>query len=719
MGARNQSGAATSKVGPALRAGLSPLTWIALLHATLAPLPAAQPAPSRLDQIVVTATRIAETAGDLPYATSVFAAATLTELAPRTLPELLREETSVMIQKTALGQGSPFIRGFTGFRTMLLVDGFRLNNATFREGPNQYWNTVDAWSIDSLEVVKGPTSVQYGSDAVGGTVQVHTVRPRFDGDKPVAFVHAAGRYASAEDSRVGRLEAGAGLGRQSAFVVGATTKHYGDLRAGDARGRQPRTGYAEANLDAKFEHRLTPHTRLTLAHQTGEQDDVWRTHATVYALPWRGTRPGNNLSRFLDQGRHLNYAQLDATQLTGTLRELHAGVAHQRQTEDEFRQRANLRVERGGFTVNTLGAYLHGQWVTDAGRWVVGGDCYRDGVDSYLREYDATGTLVTTRVQGPVADDATYDLAGLFAENRLRLAPRLDATVGARLNHTRVAAGKVATPGTGQAFALTTRTSSFAGNIRLLYAVDETARWRLFAGAAQGVRAPNLSDLTRFDIAEAGQIETPVSQLDPERFVTCEAGARAVAGKLSTELVFYHTAIQNLIVRTPTGALVAGLAEVTKRNSGRGYIHGIEVEAQAALTPHFSLRTRFSWMEGRLRSYPTAAPVLVTEPVSRLMPATFVGTARWGDAGRWLAATATLAAKADKLAAQDRVDVERIPPGGTPGYAVGGLRAGWQATSRLLLTAAIENLTDTAYRIHGSGLNEPGRNLVLTARFTL
>ena len=86
-----------------------------------------------------------------------------------------------MVQKTALGQGSPFIRGFTGFRTVLLIDGFRLNNSVFRDGPNQYWNTVDAWSLEKLELVKGPTSAQYGSDAVGGAVHARTVRPRFDG----------------------------------------------------------------------------------------------------------------------------------------------------------------------------------------------------------------------------------------------------------------------------------------------------------------------------------------------------------------------------------------------------------------------------------------------------------------------------------------------------------------------------------------------------------
>jgi hemoglobin/transferrin/lactoferrin receptor protein len=121
-------------------------------------------------------------------------------------------------------------------------------------------------------------------------------------------------------------------------------------------------------------------------------------------------------------------------------------------------------------------------------------------------------------------------------------------------------------------------------------------------------------------------------------------------------------------------------------------------------------------MEGRLKSYPTAAPVLVEEPVSRLMPATFTGIAGW-EQGAWsLGAVFTMAAKADRLASQDRVDTERIPPGGTPGYAVFGLQAGWRIRERFKLSAVIENLTNEDYRIHGSGLNEPGRNLILTVR---
>jgi hemoglobin/transferrin/lactoferrin receptor protein len=684
----------------------------------MGPLHAATPpvAPSQLREVVVTATRMEEAADDLPYATVALTRVTLDERLPRTLPDALREESSVMVQKTALGQGSPFIRGFTGFRTVLLVDGFRLNNSVFRDGPNQYWNTVDAWSLERLEVVKGPTSAQYGSDAVGGTVHARTLSPRFEGAAPLGFTSASYRFSSAEDSHVGRLESGAAIGASSGLAVGGTWKTFGDLRGGRDVGVQPKTGYDEAGVDLKFEHRFANAARLTLAHQTVRIDDAWRTHATVHGLRWRGTIPGSNLFRVLDQGRHLTYVRLDVPELRGRPGSLHVGLAHHKHTEDEFRQRSNLRVERQGFDVNTLGGFAHAHWTKGAGRWLAGVEFYRDYVDTFLREFDATGALAAVRVQGPVADDATHDLLGVFVEHRRQLSPRIEATVGGRLNSTRVDAGKVATPGTTSAFSLKTDTSAVAMNGRLLLALDSAARLKAFAGASQGVRSPNLSDLTRFDIAEAGQIETPVSQLDPEKFLTGEIGLRADLGRGGFELAYYHTRIDRLIVRTPTGRVVSGLAEVTKRNSGEGYIEGMELEGHLRLTENLLVNGVASWMKGSLRSFPTAAPVLVKEPVSRLMPATFVGTVRWQEGPWWIAATTTLAARADRLNTQDRVDVERIPPGGTPGYAIVGLRAGWKWRRHLTLSAALENLTDEDYRIHGSGLNEPGRNLVLSAR---
>jgi len=132
----------------------------------------------------------------------------------------------------------------------------------------------------------------------------------------------------------------------------------------------------------------------------------------------------------------------------------------------------------------------------------------------------------------------------------------------------------------------------------------------------------------------------------------------------------------------------------------------------------FSLRASTSWQEGEVELYPTSAPVLVTEPVSRLMPWTGTLALRWeaSRSGRWwVEFLGMAAARQSRLSSADKADSERIPPGGTPGYDVYTVRAGWQPTDRIGLSMAVENLADRDYRVHGSGINEPGRNVWLTA----
>src|SRR5687768_7088842 len=168
---------------------------------------AAQPPPATyLDEITITATRLEQDVFSVPYTAHVLRREDFVQRqAVRTLADALGETPGVMLQRTGYGQASPYIRGFTGFRTLLLIDGIRLNNAVFREGPNQYWTTVDPLGLDQLEVVQGPSSVLYGSDAIGGTVQGLT----FDPGEALPAGRLAGnlfyRYASAERSQGGHL----------------------------------------------------------------------------------------------------------------------------------------------------------------------------------------------------------------------------------------------------------------------------------------------------------------------------------------------------------------------------------------------------------------------------------------------------------------------------------------------------------------------------------
>ncbi|MFO0508136.1 MAG: TonB-dependent receptor plug domain-containing protein, partial [bacterium] len=129
--------------------------------------------------VIITAQRSERLSFDVAQSTSTISATQLAELTPRSTPEALMNETGVWVQKTNHGGGSPIIRGLVGNQVLLVVDGIRLNNATYRYGPNQYLSTIDPGLIDRIEVNRGSGSVLYGSDALGGVVHVISATPSF------------------------------------------------------------------------------------------------------------------------------------------------------------------------------------------------------------------------------------------------------------------------------------------------------------------------------------------------------------------------------------------------------------------------------------------------------------------------------------------------------------------------------------------------------------
>ena len=135
-------------------------------------LPLSLLAQETLPELVVTASRTTEESQDVPYSTEILDAEDLIANASRTLPQAFLDTPGVLVQQTAPAQGSPFIRGFTGRQNLILQDGIRLNNSTWRGGPVQYWSTIDSQALSSIELIKSQGSVLFGSDAIGGTVNV-------------------------------------------------------------------------------------------------------------------------------------------------------------------------------------------------------------------------------------------------------------------------------------------------------------------------------------------------------------------------------------------------------------------------------------------------------------------------------------------------------------------------------------------------------------------
>ncbi len=188
--------------------------------------------------ISVTIGRRNDALGTTPQQVEVVSRKQIQSINPATSADALGQFGGVYIQKSQLGGGSPIIRGFEANRVLLVVDGVRLNNAIYRNGHLQNAISIDPLILEQAEVISGPGSLMYGSDAIGGVIHFRTRNPKLlQQDNPQKFLletNFSGKYASAEDSRTAHLDLNFGL-RKWAFLTSFSIAEFGDLRAGSDR----------------------------------------------------------------------------------------------------------------------------------------------------------------------------------------------------------------------------------------------------------------------------------------------------------------------------------------------------------------------------------------------------------------------------------------------------------------------------------------------------
>ncbi|MBN2295636.1 MAG: TonB-dependent receptor plug domain-containing protein, partial [Pirellulales bacterium] len=198
----------------------------------------------------------------------------LRERQPRDMIEAVEGEVGILMQRTGAGQVSPFIRGLTGPQTLILVDGIRMNNSTFRFGPNQYFATIDPGMIERIEIVRGPQSVLWGADAIGGVINVVTrgadTNFNYHGGQ---FIE---RFRTSDSGPYTRMSIEGSLNNFGVFG-GASYFDAQNLDRGGDLGRQPFTNYDQYGGDIRFDYALSNTQLLTVSLQHFEQHNVPRT----------------------------------------------------------------------------------------------------------------------------------------------------------------------------------------------------------------------------------------------------------------------------------------------------------------------------------------------------------------------------------------------------------------------------------------------------------
>jgi hemoglobin/transferrin/lactoferrin receptor protein len=638
-----------------------------------------------LGEVVITATRTGTLKSRTPEAISSLALGTILKNQMRSAPEALIQTPGVFVQKTNHGGGSAFLRGLTGNQTLMLIDGIRLSNATMRYGPNQYFNTIDVFSLNRIEVLRGSGSVQYGSDAIGGTIQAFTPglsftdESRFGGNLTGRLatggmeqsIHASTRYSS----------------KNTAFRGGFTYRNFGDLIGGDTTGRQSPNGYRELDFDFKGKVLLAPRSELTFAFQRTHQDSVPVYHKIAlenYAI-----------NHFVPQNRNLAYLRLNQQINKGIFKTLTTTGSYQQTTEGRISQKNGASTSRketdqvhsSGFSSEITTA--KGLWTANSGIEIYHDQVYSDRQDTNL------DNGLTALKRGLYPDGATMTSFAAFSIHAMEFS-NWTIHAGARLNYFVINIDDVNLGETR----LTP--SAMVGNVALLRKLNSSST--LFISLNSGFRAPNIDDLGTLGIVDF-RYEVPNFNLKPEHSYQYQVGYKYQGSRLRGEIYLYRNELIDLIVRNPSeGDSIEGYPVYLKENTERAYLMGAET--------NWSYPIGRSWLVNGSLTYTYGQNITRSEPLRRVPPMfgslSLAYQKKNGQVSiEWLAA-----AKQDRLAAGDRAD-NRIPLGGTPGWNILNLHASY-TRGIFTINLTLQNLLNADYRYHGSGVNGYGRSGLVT-----
>jgi outer membrane receptor protein involved in Fe transport len=658
------------------------------------------------------ATRSEQSLFDLPSLGTIIDRGEIVERQSQDMFQALQTEVGVLMQQTGHGQASPFLRGLTGQQVLILIDGIRLNNATFRAGPNQYFNLIDPGQVERIEIVRGPESVLWGSDAVGGVINVVTRSASSDrGDYArKSFTEYVGTADTSSYSR-GNIEGW--VGRVGAFG-GASYLNVNDLERGGALGRQPFTDYSQYAGDLKFDYLLGSCSLLTVGLQHFEQEDLPRSDRFppfVFGPPASAPRP----TWFDPQQRDLAYVRVQGLACRALFDAYSTTFSYSRNKEATREIRSATREDFSEFDDDTSNFSLvlarDLDWL---GRLTYGFDWYYDDVDAWRNRVNPqTGSVTPQNPQFP--NDSTYEHSGVFLSWDVDLTQEWMATAGVRYENADAAGTLNAVQGTPHHF---TRTyQDWIAGAGLTYKVD--SMWNVFCNVSEGYRAPNLDDLAADNPVLQSATDLPSLEVQPEHAWTYEIGLKLNAPRLRLQVAQYWTDLQDFIQRQavdingnpvpyvigPYGTLIPGSNNFIRANFD-SHVDGTELTGEYLLPNNWCLYGN-AW-------YTYGQDLVHDQPLSRIPPVQGILGLRWREGNRrWFDVYTWMVARQNRYNPLDNIDA-RFPLGGTPGYATFNVRMGTTLGRRgqHRLSLGLENLTDKTYRVLGSGVDGPGFNVV-------
>lgn len=678
---------------------------------------------------------------NLPQSIGVLSRETIEKRQARSPIEALREEPGVWAVSVA-AQGSPIIRGQIGNKVLYLWDGVRINNGALFGGPNGFFNQFPLGALDHMEIIRGSGGVQYGSDAIGGVINLISKRPDFTPENDLGG-EIYTRYGTNDDESTQTLDLHF-TSPTFTIAAGMTQQDVDDYRGPDGEKQSP-SGYETLGGYLNLAWRpVENHTvRFSWVHNRRDNVDSYvQSKLNAGGVPRlfgpeeiRGIMKldytAEDLGSWSDELKIYGYYQY-----YGALRDRRV------QSSTTF---TTTRTDTDQDIIG-LGIQNAVEW-GDKTRLIYGTDYRYEMLGSKLSQTSrvlATG-VETTKEPAGKTPNGSYEVFDAFATLEVRPVENWLLTGGLRYENSHIHSDPESIdviPSAGYTLsdlAVDKSWQSLTWNLGSIYSLTKT--WDMTFDISSGFRAPTYSDLLSAGapVFSSKIASLPSTELNPEKSITYELGLRHHSEKTNASLVGYYTQLSDLAVRQDTGTVVIpGQGTFTasqKTSTGEGYVMGLEFSMSHQFTQQWTLFGNATYTYGQdtvndvpLRFIP---PIFGTFGLHYESP-----SKRW-----WAELTENFAGKLYRHAPDDEQDAgfSSDPAYGSsntttnpplhsdydmPSWATTNIRFGFnvwdRSHSKLDLTLDLNNIFDASYRQAHSQqqLVAPGFGAVIGARLT-
>ncbi|KAB2814737.1 TonB-dependent receptor [Phaeocystidibacter luteus] len=700
-----------------------------------------------INEVVVSAVKWEHKAESLPVQVEVLDQQLIAFQNPQTSADLIGQSNQVFIQKSQLGGGSPMIRGFATSRVLLVVDGVRMNTAIFRGGNIQNVLNVDPLSIQRTEIIFGPSSVMYGSDALGGVMNFTTLQPQFaltEGETRIN-ANAMLRTATANNERTVHMDFNVATHNFSSYTS-ISSSFFDDLEIGSygdefytrptyqVRGdtsdftannpnpnQQIYSGYEQFNVMQKLKYRANENVTWELDYHYSRLSDVPRYDRLTQ------TRNGNlRFGEWYYGPQEWQMARLGYTftEPVGIFDKLKFTGAWQQFTESRHDRNFNSDIRENRFeTVNAYSANFDFQkFFTEKTHLYYGLESVYNQTGSESYAEDIT-TGARSDIQSRYPNGSTWSSHSAYATWIQDLGNRFTLTTGARYSQIIINAdfreSVLPLPFTTS----TLNTGALTGNFGI--AKEYGSASRVYFNAGTGFRAPNIDDIGKFFELDNGSTVIPNPDLQPEYLYSAEIGIQQrVKESYEIEVVAYYSYLDNAVDRRPTtvngqdSILVDGelLQVQSVQNVDGAFIYGVSASFGADITDHWNVKASANYTKGE---------AFDGEPWRHAAP--FFSNVSVGYRYERFRAQAYVnyngEISPENMAPSERDKNIYITDENGNSYAPSWYTVNLKGTFRINeyveVNAGIENILDVRYRPYSSGITAPGRNFIVAVRAEL